>query len=341
MRTRLLALAMTGLCAASLACGGKGEAPRASQGAPTRVDIGLRPFLYDAPLDIALAEGFFADAGLDVHVHMLAGHSTTSFLALDHGEIDALVAGTSLGLFTSAERGSRFRLVAGVATFAPDTCSPWALVAQRDLARRHALPGPAALRGRRIDVNPVITEGYFVDLYLRRGGLSLADVEVAEVPLASRQDAMNRGSIDLTAISEPWLSRILADGHQVQAAANEIVPGLDYVGLYFGRRLLGPERDAGRRFVAAYLRGVRQYMQGKKPRNLDIVARATGLDRATLERACWATAPPDGAIDLEPLQAYQRWGVQRGLIDRVVPPDAWLDAGFTRSATDATPADDP
>lgn len=334
MKTRTTrGTSLAGLAAVLLACGPGGEAARdAAYDSPMRVEVGVRPFLYNAPVYVALEEGFFAEERLDVRINMISGHAGTSLLSLDHGEIDVLLGGVFLGFFNAIDEGSKVRMVADVGHFDPEACSPWALVAQRDLARSGRLRSPASLRGLRIDVNPNISEGYFVEAYLRRGGLSLEDIEIAEVPLAARQEAMNRASIDMTAISEPWLSRILADGHEVLVNANEVVPDLSFAAVLFGSSLLSERREAGRRFIAAYLRGVQQYLQGKTPRNIELLSRATQLDAASLHQACWPSVGTDGAILTEAMQDYQRWGLERGLLDRVVDPEEYWDPSFIREA---------
>lgn len=292
------------------------------------VELGVRPFLYNAPIYIALGEGYFAEEGLDVRVHMISGHAATSLLMVDQGEIDVLTGGVFLGLFNAIDEGSAVRVVADVGHFAPDACSPWALVAERNLAGSGRLGPPASLRGLRIDMNPNISEGYFVETYLRRDGLSLEDVEIAEVPLPARQEAMNRASIDMTAISEPWLNRILADGHAVHVNANEVVPGLPFATLIFGRSLLTERREAGRRFVSAYLRGVQRYRAGKTPRNVELLSASTQLSAEELGRACWPTVKSDGSIEIAALQEFQRWGFEKGLIDRVLDPAEYFDPSF-------------
>jgi len=321
------------LAATLAACGPGAEPARAPSGeALMPIELGVRQFLYNAPIYIAIEEGYFAEEGLDVRVHMISAHAATSLLMVDQGEIDVLTGGVFLGIFNAIDKGSAVRMVADVAHFAPDACSPWALVAERELAGSGRLGSPATLRGLRIDMNPNISEGFFVETYLRRGGLSLADIEIAEVPLAARQEAMNRASIDMTAISEPWLSRILADGHVVHVPANEVVPGLEFASLVFGRSLLTDRREAGRRFLAAYLRGVRQYREGKTPRNIEVLTAATQMSAEELDRACWPTTRADGTIETGPLQDFQRWGFEKGLIDRVLDPEEYYEPGLLPGA---------
>ena len=292
------------------------------------IELGVRPFLYNAPVYIALEEGYFAEEGLDVRVNMVGARAAQSMLMVERGDIDVLTGGIFLGLFNAINEGSDVRLVADVAHFAADACSPWALVAEKELAASGRLRGPASLRGLRIDMNPNISEGYFVDTYLRGGGLTLADIEIAEVPLPARQEAMNRASIDMTAISEPWLNRILADGHVVHVNANEVVPDLQFVALIFGRSLLEDRREAGRRFVAAYVRGIRRYREGKTARNVEILRASMQMTAEELERACWPAVNEDGSIETGTLEDFQRWGMERGLIDRVLAPEEYYDASF-------------
>lgn len=315
------------------ACGGaEGPARMTGDEPPMTVELGIRPFLTNAPIYIALEEGLFAEEGLDVRVHVISGHSATSLLALDHGELDVISGGVFLGFFNAIDEGSAVRMVADLGHFAPDACSPWALVAERNLARSGRLRSPASLRGLRIDMNPNIVEGFFVESYLRRGGLSLKDIEIAEVPLAARQEAMNRASIDMTAISEPWLSRILADGHEAVVNANEVVPDLQFSTLLFGESLLTERREAGRRFLVAYLRGVQQYLEGKTARNLKVLSASTQLDAEALNRACWPSIRSDGSVHTSILQEFQRWGVEKGLLDRVLDPREYLDSSLVVEA---------
>lgn len=340
-RAALAAGCLAAALAAGLAgCGGgvePAEGPDGVAGGPDgaagvgelmQVDLGVRPFLYNAPVYIALEEGYFAEEGLDVRVHMVAARSAQSFLMVDRGELDIMTGGIFLGLFNAIGEGSDVRLVADVAHFERDDCSPWALVAERGLAASGRLSGPASLRGLRIDMNPNIVEGYFVDTYLRGGGLTLADIEIAEVPLASRQDAMNRASIDMTAISEPWLNRILADGHVAYVNANEVVPDLQFATLIFGSRLLEERREAGRRFIAAYVRGVQRYREGKTARNVEILSSIMRLTEDELERACWPAVNEDAEVEVATLQDFQRWGVEQGLVDRVLAPEEYYDPSF-------------
>jgi NitT/TauT family transport system substrate-binding protein len=128
-----------------------------------------------------------------------------------------------------------------------------------------------------------------------------------------------------------------ADYAVLWACDCDVTPGFQYSYIAFGPNLLEKDRDAGRRFIVAYLKGARRFNQGKTERNLDIVARHTIYDRGTLERIGWIRMQEDGMLDVESVLEMQRWAKERGLIDRVLEPDEFWDPSFIEYAVGVTP----
>jgi len=83
--------------------------------------------------------------------------------------------------------------------------------------------------------------------------------------------------------------------------------------------MLANRNGVGSRFLRGYLAGLRQYNEGKVPRNLDIAARATRLPTELLMAACWPSMASDGRVSLDGLQAYQECLLERRVIDQIVP----------------------
>lgn len=299
---------------------------------PTRVRIGARPFLTNAPLYIALEEGFFEQEGLDVQLRAVPTTSTAFLTAVESGELDALATTASFGLFNIVARGGRLRVVAGKSHLAPDRCSFAAIVGRKGAFAAGGMASPGSLAGRRVDVDRGHAAGFYVSRFLERANLDLDDIDARHLPVAARVEAMRGGSLDAVATVEPWLTRLFADGHRMLAPANELIPGFQWGLLVVGPNLLDDRADAGRRLVRAYLRGVRQYNQGKTPRNMAILAGRTGLDPGTLQRVCWPAVREDGAVDTVGLRAFQEWGLERGLLDEIVPADDYLDDDAPRVA---------
>ena len=90
--------------------------------------------------------------------------------------------------------------------------------------------------------------------------------------------------------------------------------------------------DAGRRFMVAYLKAVRQYNQGKTERNLEILAKYTKLDKELLTEACWPSFRSNGRINVRSILEFQDWAVKAGLLDNRVTVDQFWNPGFIEHA---------
>jgi NitT/TauT family transport system substrate-binding protein len=134
-------------------------------------------------------------------------------------------------------------------------------------------------------------------------------------------------------VGEPWITRILQEEHVVLwLKANDIIPDFQYSAIYYGVNLLEKNPEAGQRFMAAYLKAVRQYNQGKTTRNLDILVKHTGLERELLQNACWPPIHGDGHINVESVLEFQTWAVEKGWLDTVVPANQFWNPRYVEYA---------
>jgi NitT/TauT family transport system substrate-binding protein len=330
MRLRRL-LSLTWLAAILIACGGSDDA------SGVRIDMAASRFITSLPIYIAVEEGYFEDEGIDLVLHPATETGSTALPSLDQGRVATGVMSNIIAIVNAIDQGARVRIVAGKTMHASDHCGFSALVARKDLVPDGEPITPSSLRGLRIDLNPLSFEGYFLESYLAPAGLSLNDIEQVYLPVAARLEAMNRGAIDLTVISEPWLTRMIEDGHRVVTYVNEVTPNLQASVIVFGTRLLDEDRETGRRFLAAYYRGVQRLNEGPTPRNVELASRITELDPEILRRLCWPTAREDGGIEAEAILDYERWALRKGHIARVVEIDELWDPWFTEPLRNATP----
>ena len=84
--------------------------------------------------------------------------------------------------------------------------------------------------------------------------------------------------------------------------------------------------------MVAYLKGLRQYHQGKTARNLEIIANFTKLDKEFIKKACWAYVPADGRIKFEGLNEFQKWAVSKGYLNRPLAKDLLWAPSFIEEA---------
>jgi putative hydroxymethylpyrimidine transport system substrate-binding protein len=161
---RVAALLAAALLVSGLgACGGGGAEPGAPRGATLVLDF--QPNAVHSWIYAARAHGFFADAGVDLHIQEPSSTADSAKL-LETGRAEFAVMDISdFGI--ARERG--LELV------------PIAAIVQRPLAsviagNREEIQSPADLRGKTVGVTGVPSDDAVLDTVLRAGGVPPSDV---------------------------------------------------------------------------------------------------------------------------------------------------------------------
>jgi NitT/TauT family transport system substrate-binding protein len=122
-------------------------------------------------------------------------------------------------------------------------------------------------------------------------------------------------------------------GHaDLWVAGREIIPDFPVAILLFGPTLLEENPDAGRRFMVAFVRSLRQWSQGKTERNVELAQRFTGLDRELLMIMCWSPVRESGEVNVQSMLDYQAWAVERGYLESPVTEKQLWDPSFIEHA---------
>jgi ABC-type nitrate/sulfonate/bicarbonate transport system substrate-binding protein len=289
-------------------------------------------YLSFAPFAIANAEGFFAAQGLDVElVHMTT--TGDAIPALIRGEIDVGAEPIRVADFNTIARGAELRIVADMGHDEPGPCVPVALMARPAFLRTKSNGSPDHLRRARISAAPLSIGEYVLETFVNSRGLKLSDLTLLRLQAATAVAALSEGSLDFSYVSEPFVSLAARSGRAVVwVRLHEIVPGAQLATLLYGPTLLTKNGDAGRRFMVAYLQGVRQYNRGKTARNVEIMSKETGLAPEVVRGACWIGIRGDGSINVKSLLDFQRWAVRRGVLDAPLPPEKFWDPSFLDAA---------
>ena len=320
------AIAAALLCVA--ACGG--EVPDAE--APDHVRAIVMPYLTLMPFYIAQEEGFFADENLEVEFVRVARHQEI-MASLASDDVDAAAAMLTSNEINLIAAGTPIRLVAALGSHNPDSCVNIALVARREHVESGALQDPDRIRELVFDTDPLIPVGYWTDVVLQKYGLSLDDVQLANMPSPAAMAALRSGGIDVTLEGEPFITMLEATGEaMVWERIETYLPGYVIAGVLFGPDMLERRPEVAQRFTTAVLRAVRQYALGKTPRNLEIVAAVSGMSPEQASATCWPFMPRDARIDPELFRGYQEWSLARGLIDRVITGEEMYDPSFIEHA---------
>jgi len=296
---------------------------------PVKLKIRTAPFLSFAVWHIARDLGFFAEEGLEVEfVEMSA--SDPIMPALIRGDLDVAPSPMSPAVLNAIARGARIKVVASLAELTRG-CTYSGFVVHPSLAAS-VRANPATLRGRRMLVSRSFASEFILERLFKPVGIAPSDLQLIDVPDAIEAEAIRSGRADAGIMGEPALSRAVAAGDVVLwKGFEDVVPNFQYSVLTYGPRLLA-EGDVGRRFMAAYLRAVRQLNLGKVEQNVAVVTARTGLDREVVARACWPSVRSDASLNIESVLEFQEWARGKGLVDRPLSAADIYDARFLEAS---------
>jgi NitT/TauT family transport system substrate-binding protein len=296
--------------------------------------VGTLPFLSNAILQIAQEKGYFAEQGLAVE--FVVQQSSNEFIPLLlQGELDVATPALTAGFFNAVASGGNLRLVLPLTTFTTQSCSAIGIVARRSDVDAGAYATPAQWQGAKVTLPPAGAQalpGYVIDTILQQGKLTLQDVQLTAVELPAQAEALATGQTDLIYAVEPWITRMTNNlALALLQPAEPVVPDLTASMIVFGAKPLA-DPAIGTRFAIAYLQAVRQYNAGKTADNVTTITAYTKLEPALVEKLCWTASPPDGAINVDSIMAYQSWLQTQGVLDRILKPEEFLDQQFVDAA---------
>jgi NitT/TauT family transport system substrate-binding protein len=329
MTTRRAALILLGSIV--LAACTRREATPVAKNALKRVQVNVNPTLTYAPMMIAQEEGFFAKEGIDAEFVSLDSNSAVAAAAA--GKLDVLSIGVRAGAFNLMLKGVPLQIVAdkGHSTAA---CAAEAFIAPVATAQRIAAAG-GSVRGERLSFVRGGVNEFLTMKLLERHGLTTADVTIIQMPQGSA--ASSRDKLDAVRLTtEPNVSAALAEGWAaIVATPQELVPDHQTSILLYGKRLLRDDPALGEAFMRAYLRGVRQYNQGKTERNVAILSKHTKLPPDVIRRACWMAITNDGRIPPERIQPFLEWALANHFLDGSITPAQWWTPRFVDAANNS------
>lgn len=320
---------ITFLACAAGACTGP---TRTAGPADEHVRVAVLPFLAATPLYIGVEEGHFAARGLDVELVRFT--SVREYMAaLVAGQVDVAAGMVSIGILNAIGSGAPVRGVAAISELVPGECTFNGFITRRELLESGDLDDPERVRDMRFDADPLLPMAYWIDLLLQPLGLGVDDVELVDLPEPNAIDSLLDRNTDVANLAEPLLGAMAGTEDVVMwRSATDVAPGYPMSVLLYGGSLIDRRRDVGERFAAGLLAALRQFRDGKTERNLALVEAFTGLRAERARGACWPSGRDTARINTALLRGYQEWAYARGLVDRVLEDDEWIDHRFIEAA---------
>jgi ABC-type taurine transport system substrate-binding protein len=216
--------------------------------------------ISDAGFFVAEAKGYFKAAGIEVKFQPFS--SASGMIApLASGELDVGSGAVSAGHYNANERQIPLKFVADKARNAPDL-SFQSIVVRSALMESGKFKSFADLNGLKfaIPAPASVGEQSILNEALQRGGLGWNDCERAFLGINEQVAAFRNGGLDASVTSEPLIS-IMAKQGLIQrfATVGSFYPNQQAAVVCYGAQFATKRPDVGRRFMKAYLQGVRDY----------------------------------------------------------------------------------
>ena len=310
--------------------------------AQTPVKIGVFGILAEAGLFVAAEHGYFKQEGLDVE--FLTGMvGADAFPALATGRIDAVGGSFGPGNINAVKRGIHVKLVAGLSSYRPGWDSGFYLV-RKELIDTGKVKDWKDLKGLTLAVasgRPNLGD-YITLQVLKKGGLTLDDAKILEVPFTNIISGLKSGGIDAAHTAEPQST--LAVDSQIAVkwhAASEYLPnGMTVAILQFGPSLLEQNPGVGEKLVTAMLRGARDYNEAFGPNGkgrdevVQILINHTQVKNpAIYGRMGMSYIEPDGVLNVPVLNDQAAYFAKSGASD-AIDVETITDRRFVKAAVD-------
>lgn len=225
---------------------------------------------------VGIDKGFFAKEGINVElVFFRSGAELVP--SLSTGQIDMAATSAGAALYNALGAGVDAVIVGDYfVPMADGNGDPNGIAVRRELVDSNKYKGPADAKGLTMAIT---ARGQFTDLfateYLKKGGLTLDDVRIVNMPYPDMLPALKSGAVDIAVSIDPFLAIAEKEGFAKRVAKiSEVMPGLDLGVIMYGKRLAENNRDLGMRFMRAYDRANAWCRQ----------ARATPEGRAELQK---------------------------------------------------------
>ncbi len=234
-----------------------GLAVAAEARAATKVVVGGTGSATDVGLWVADKLGYFRDEGIEVQF-VTFDSAARMITSLASGDVDVGAGAHSAGLFNAVARGLDIRIVSDKSKNVVGRGSQKLLV-RKDLVDSGRYKSFADLKGMKIAGSaPGSAAATVVLKFLEAGHLTPGDVDQVYMAFPSMVAAFQSKAIDAALPAEPSVTEALHTG-AVVAVANDydVYPVHQISEILYSGQFATKDPDLARRFMRAYLRGVR------------------------------------------------------------------------------------
>ena len=310
---------------------------------PQTVRLGLLSSASDSGLFIAIEKGYFRDQGIEIESTPF--DSAAQMVApLAAGQLDVGGGAPGAGLANALARGLNMKIVADKATPSlPGGLSYQALMIRKDLWDSGQVRGPEALTGRKVALPNLggISPEVLLQRSLQTANMTTRDVDIVQLAFPDMVPAFGNQNIDASILIEPFVTAAVERGVAVKWPGSETAyPDQQVAVLLYGQQFIQEKPELARRFMVAYLRGLRDYNEAfvkkdaaKRQEVIDILTKHTTIkDPALYEKVAMPGLDPSGRVNKDALKADQAYYIEIGKQQAPINIDELVDMSFVEYA---------
>jgi NitT/TauT family transport system substrate-binding protein len=303
-----------------------------------RVSFASVNALSDAGVFLADELGYFAEVGIACDYNVI-NNAPGLIAAAITGQVDVAGVAITPGLFAAAQRGINIRIV-GDKQSIRQGFSNTRMVMRAASFHGDKSAAIAQLRGKSLaDTSRGSTGFYLMAKTLAKHGVALSDVRIVEMGYSNIVAALSNGAVEAGILLEPHLTKAIRAGIAVELSdCADVAPGTNpsIVSIVYSERFLA-ETDLARRWMLAYVRGVRAYNDAivkniGRERVIAVLAAHTHIDPSVIRDSYPVGLDPNQNVDLVALAEFEKFFVEIGLLHKQSDVSTMVDPSFAQYA---------
>jgi NitT/TauT family transport system substrate-binding protein len=296
------------------------------------VRIGTIRSVTNASILIGIERGWFKEYGIKVELEYLQS-SSTGMASLAQGQLNIIAGGISAGYFNALEKNLPITITVDRAT----TPIGHNLMIRTDL--KDQVKSIKDLKGKVIASNaPGSISTYEVGKLMETVGLSIADVEIKNIPFPQYAVALKNKAVDGVLAIPPFTYGLAESGVAVPFAnSDELIEPkpLTIAVQFLNIEWAKPRQQLVRNFYVAMTRGIREYCNAYhggavRKELIDLLIKNKDETRLKLLNDYpWPARNLNGKINATSLLDIQDWYVKNKFIAAKHPIEKLVDYSYT------------
>jgi NitT/TauT family transport system substrate-binding protein len=304
------------------------------------IKVGSSPVLSSAGIYLAKERNYFKEQGLEVEIIDFNNSGSQMTVLLSKGELDVGAGNLSSGLFNAIAKGQNFKLVAdkGHLEKGKDYI---ALIVRTDHIVSGRYKTLKDLKGFKIGLTSLdgVSQQIIAEKFLEKVGLKASNIEFIKLSYPEMNVALKTKSIDATIQIEPYLAKAIVDGFATKVAnATEVHPNQQSAALFYSPKFMEKNPIQAKKFMIAYLKGVRDYNSAfiEGIGKVKAIADLKKYIKIEDDRV-WINMMPiglsnDGHIDSISLMEDVKWYFSKKYLEKLPTVDQVVDLHYAKEA---------